>query len=64
MIVYDACRAMLGMTDLLRRAQGQRDRAKRHPLAVIPDVTNPAGIGQSGVINAMAPSLRVEVIPG
>jgi len=32
-------------------------------VAVIRDVTNPSGIGQFGVINAMAPSLRVEVIP-
>jgi putative tryptophan/tyrosine transport system substrate-binding protein len=32
-------------------------------VAVIRDVTNPAGIGQFGVINAMAPSPRVEVIP-
>ena len=32
-------------------------------MAVIRDVTNPSGIGQFGVINAMAPSLRVEVIP-
>ena len=32
-------------------------------VAVIRDATNPAGIAQFGVINAMAPSLRVEAIP-
>lgn len=32
-------------------------------VAIIRDATNPAGIAQFGVINAMAPSLRVEAIP-
>ena len=32
-------------------------------VAVIRDATNPAGIAQFGVINAMAPSLRVDAIP-
>jgi putative tryptophan/tyrosine transport system substrate-binding protein len=32
-------------------------------VAVIRDATNPAGIAQFGVINAMAPLLRVEVTP-
>jgi len=32
-------------------------------VAVIRDATNPGGIAQFGVINAMAPSLRVEVTP-